>query len=110
MKKKKKIVPKEETRELGEPMLTNCSSEETEFDLKNFSSSAGNSDDREIDRSLTGGGGGTIGKKNFSKSKEARLVFSMMSSLRADSACDSPFFLRNSRTVSTLAMNATRRG
>lgn len=65
-----KREPEEETREregeVEEAMLTNCSSEETEFDLENWPSPEVNSDGRENERSLTGGGGGTIGKKNFS--------------------------------------------
>lgn len=42
-----------------------------------------------------------MGKKNFSKSKEPSSDFSLKSLLRADSASENPFFLRNWITAST---------
>lgn len=93
----KLLVPEEQTSEVDEPKLRNSSSDE-------HSLPPGGSDRR----TLTGGGGGTIVKRNFSKSKDARSDFSMMSCLRADSDSENPFFLRNSKTASTseTAMNA----
>jgi hypothetical protein len=99
----KEQAPEEHTSEVEDPKLTNSSSSDLED-----SPSPGVSDRLRLDGILTGGGGGTIGKKNFSKSKEPSSPFSIISSLRADSASEKPFLLKKSSTASTseTAMNA----
>lgn len=98
-------LPEEQTSEVEDLKLTNSSSDETEFDPERSSPSPSPSERaanfREVDGILTGGGAGTIGKRNFSKSKEPNSDFSTISLLRADSASENPFFLRKSSTAST---------
>lgn len=99
-------VPEEHISEEEDPKLTNSSSSKVEFDRED-SPPPSTSDRRRVEGILTGGGGGTIGKKNFSKSKEPKSSFSIISSLRDDSAYENPFFLKKSSTASTseTAMN-----
>jgi len=66
---------------------------------------------RDVAGTLTGGSGGFIGKRNFSKSYDPRTPFlSLISSLRATSASGKPFLLRNSSTTSTSIKGADRFG
>lgn len=59
-------VPEEQISEVEDPKLTNSSSSEESEPDPVKPSPMGVSDRRELAGILTGGGGGTIGKRNFS--------------------------------------------
>lgn len=90
--------PEEYKSVVEEPKLTNSSSEEPS--TSSIICRGGEGGRRAAGILTDGIVGGTRGKRNLWKSKEARWDFSRISSMSADSESESPFFRKNSSTCS----------